>query len=106
MSSLSSSQRADLLGLMPFSEGLGVTLEHAASDRVVGTLAWPAERCTGGGVLHGGAIMALADTIGAICAYLNLFGGNDHVDHRVQDQLLPRRSLRARAGKSQATPCR
>jgi 1,4-dihydroxy-2-naphthoyl-CoA hydrolase len=57
---------------MPFSEGLGVDLESADPSMVVGTLAWSAERCTSDGVLHGGAIMALADTVGAICAFLNL----------------------------------
>jgi 1,4-dihydroxy-2-naphthoyl-CoA hydrolase len=61
-----------LLGLMPFSEGLGVDLESADPSTVAGTLAWSADRCTSDGVLHGGAIMALADTVGAICAYLNL----------------------------------
>jgi uncharacterized protein (TIGR00369 family) len=30
------------------------------------------ERCTAGGVLHGGALMALADSVGAVCAFLNL----------------------------------
>jgi 1,4-dihydroxy-2-naphthoyl-CoA hydrolase len=39
---------------------------------VVGTLAWSAERCTSEGILHGGAIMTLGDTVGAVCAYLNL----------------------------------
>jgi 1,4-dihydroxy-2-naphthoyl-CoA hydrolase len=72
MPSLSSSQLTELLGLMPFSEGLGVKLEHADPSTVTGTLAWSAGRCTSGGILHGGAIMALADTVGAICAYLNL----------------------------------
>jgi 1,4-dihydroxy-2-naphthoyl-CoA hydrolase len=60
---------------MPFSEGLGIALERAEPGDVVGTLAWSAERCTTGGILHGGALMALADTIGAICAYLNLPDG-------------------------------
>ena len=72
MSSLSSRQLTELLGLMPFSEGLGVKLESADPSTVVGTLAWSAERCTSDGILHGGAIMALADSVGAICAYLNL----------------------------------
>ncbi|MBF6557827.1 MAG: PaaI family thioesterase [Acidimicrobiales bacterium] len=72
MSSLSSSQLTELLGLMPFSEGLGVKLENADPSTVAGTLAWSAERCTSDGILHGGAIMALADSVGAICAYLNL----------------------------------
>jgi 1,4-dihydroxy-2-naphthoyl-CoA hydrolase len=72
MSSSSSSQLTELLGLMPFSEGLGVKLEIADPSTVAGTLAWSAERCTIDGILHGGAIMALADSVGAICAYLNL----------------------------------
>jgi uncharacterized protein (TIGR00369 family) len=33
---------------------------------------WAPELCTAGGVLHGGALMAFADTLGAICAFLNL----------------------------------
>ena len=57
---------------MPFSQALGVRLETADPGTVVGTLAWSAERCTSGGVLHGGAIMGLADSVGAVCAYLNL----------------------------------
>ena len=35
-------------------------------------MAWTAERCTIGGVMHGGALMAFADTLGALCAFLNL----------------------------------
>ena len=44
-------------------------LEVADASMVVGTLPPAAERCTSDGILHGGAIMALADTVGAICAY-------------------------------------
>lgn len=57
---------------MPFSQSLGVELEIADPGTLAEILARSAERCTAGGVLHGGAIMALADTVGAICAYLNL----------------------------------
>ena len=39
---------------------------------VVGRLPWSEERCTVAGVLHGGALMTLADSVGAICALLNL----------------------------------
>jgi len=39
---------------------------------VRGRLDWAPERCTAGGVLHGGALMSLADSVGAICAFLNL----------------------------------
>jgi 1,4-dihydroxy-2-naphthoyl-CoA hydrolase len=68
-------QLGELLGLMPFSAGLGVDLEEAGPNTVIGTMAWSAERCSSDGILHGGAIMTLADTVGAICAYLNLPDG-------------------------------
>jgi 1,4-dihydroxy-2-naphthoyl-CoA hydrolase len=57
---------------MPFSVANGVRLTSASDDEVVGTLEWAPDRCTVGGVLHGGALMNLADSLGAILAYLNL----------------------------------
>jgi uncharacterized protein (TIGR00369 family) len=57
---------------MPFSDELGINLEIADPSNEVGTLAWSAERCTTDGILHGGAIMDLADTVGAICAHVSL----------------------------------
>ena len=42
---------------------------------MTGRLAWSADKCTAGGALHGGALMALADATGGLCAYLNLPGG-------------------------------
>lgn len=66
----------DALGAMlPFAQLVGITVEAAAAGEVRGRLAWSPERCTAGGVLHGGALMALADTLGGICAYLNLPSG-------------------------------
>src|SRR6266550_4020835 len=56
---------------MPFARLLGVELTAAAHE-VRGALDWAPERCTTGGVLHGGALMSLADTAGAVCAFLNL----------------------------------
>jgi len=35
-------------------------------------LAWSPSLCTAGGLLHGGALMALADSAGGMCAFLNL----------------------------------
>lgn len=64
-----------LLGLMPYATTLGVTLATATADKVVGQLAWAPERCTAGGVMHGGALMGLADAVGAICAFLGLPAG-------------------------------
>jgi uncharacterized protein (TIGR00369 family) len=72
MSANASSSLEDLLGLMPFSAALGLALQTAGPAEVVGTLAWAPERCTSGGILHGGVLMALADSLGGACAYLNL----------------------------------
>jgi 1,4-dihydroxy-2-naphthoyl-CoA hydrolase len=65
----------DMLRLMPFAEALGMSLDSAEAAEVRGRLAWSPERCTAGGVMHGGALMALADSLGGICAYLNLPSG-------------------------------
>jgi uncharacterized protein (TIGR00369 family) len=61
-----------LLAMMPFAAGLGIVLDAAAPDEVRGRMAWAPERCTTGGILHGGVLMALADSLGGICAFLNL----------------------------------
>jgi 1,4-dihydroxy-2-naphthoyl-CoA hydrolase len=61
-----------LQAAMPFANLLGLELTAAAPDEVRGTLAWDESRCTTGGVLHGGALMSLADTVGAVCAFMNL----------------------------------
>jgi uncharacterized protein (TIGR00369 family) len=57
---------------MPFAATVGIELLEAAPERVTGRLAWALERCTAGGVMHGAAIMALADSLGGACAFLNL----------------------------------
>ena len=51
---------------------LGVRLSEVAPDRVVASMPVRAELCTIGGVLHGGAYMAFADTLGAVGTVLNL----------------------------------
>jgi uncharacterized protein (TIGR00369 family) len=63
------------LTLMPFAAMLGIELEAASAEEVVGRLKWREELCTSGGVLHGGALMGFADTLGAVCAFLNLPAG-------------------------------
>ncbi len=64
-----------LLAIMPFAATIGIVLDIASPEQVAGRLAWAAELCTAGGVLHGGALMTLADSLGALCAYLNLPDG-------------------------------
>ena len=63
--------------LVPFSAELGIRLVAAGPDSVRVELDWQARLCTAGGVLHGGAVMSLADTAGALCAFLNLPDGAD-----------------------------
>jgi 1,4-dihydroxy-2-naphthoyl-CoA hydrolase len=65
----------DPAATMPFAARLGVEVESASAEEVRGGLAWSVELCTAGGILHGGALMGLADSLGAICAYLNLPAG-------------------------------
>ena len=64
-----------LVATMPHAQALGVTLESATADEVVGGFDWAPDRCTAGGVIHGGALMALADSVGAVCAFLGLPAG-------------------------------
>jgi len=61
-----------LRDLMPFTKTIGATFSRYAKEEVKARLDWAPEVCTAGGLLHGGAIMALADSSGAACAFLNL----------------------------------
>ena len=63
---------AALLAMMPFAVATGIEVDRAAPEEVTGRLAWSPERCTAGFVMHCGALMTLADTVGAVCAFLNL----------------------------------
>ncbi|HEX6526422.1 MAG TPA: PaaI family thioesterase [Streptosporangiaceae bacterium] len=61
-----------LVTLMPFAEHLGVTLEEASPQRVIARLEWAPHLCTAAGLMHGGVLMSLADTAGALVTYLGL----------------------------------
>ncbi len=65
-------RREDLETMMPFVRRCGIIIESANAEEVIGALPWRPELCTTAGILHGGAIMTLADTLGAVCALLNL----------------------------------
>ena len=62
----------NLLEYMPFANTLGIEVTESTNERIVGHLTVTAELCTTGKIMHGGAIMAFADTLGAIGAFLNL----------------------------------
>ncbi len=62
--------------LDPLFPGLmGVRLLSVAPDRIVAELPVRPDLCTSGGILHGGAYMAFADTLGAVGTVLNLGAG-------------------------------
>jgi uncharacterized protein (TIGR00369 family) len=62
----------DALDTMPFAVHTGVEITSVSREAVVGHLDWSEERCTIGGLLHGGALMTLADSLGAVAAFLHL----------------------------------
>jgi 1,4-dihydroxy-2-naphthoyl-CoA hydrolase len=63
---------AQVAAAAPFTAFLGIEIVSALPHEVKARLAWSEEVCTAGGVLHGGALMALADNTGGFCAFLNL----------------------------------
>jgi uncharacterized protein (TIGR00369 family) len=64
-----------LVALMPFAAELGISLESASADSVIAVLPWRPGLCTAGGIMHGGALMTLADSAGALVAFLGLAEG-------------------------------
>ena len=63
---------ATIRRIMPFCEVLGLTVVEASAEKVVATVEWAEERTTVFGGLHGGYVMAVADSTGALCAARNL----------------------------------
>jgi len=61
--------------MLPFAELLGVEFVAAAPERIVAELTVREDLCTRPAVLHGGAIMAFADTLGGVGTMLNLAEG-------------------------------
>lgn len=66
------SENEQFLASQPFSRLMGVEILAAEKERIHARLKVRADLCTSGHILHGGAIMAFADTMGAIGAFLNL----------------------------------
>jgi 1,4-dihydroxy-2-naphthoyl-CoA hydrolase len=63
---------AQVAAAAPFTAALGIEMVSASPHEVRARLAWSERLCTAGGVLHGGALMGLADNVGGFCAFLNL----------------------------------
>ena len=60
---------------LPFASLMGITVVSITPDLVIGELKVRKELCTRPDVLHGGAYMAFADTIGAVATVANLKDG-------------------------------
>jgi uncharacterized protein (TIGR00369 family) len=65
----------EILSSQPFPRLMGVDVIEASKARVRARLLVRPDLCTAANILHGGAIMAFADTLGAIGAWLNLPDG-------------------------------
>jgi 1,4-dihydroxy-2-naphthoyl-CoA hydrolase len=58
---------------MPLCRTLGMLVgSRFGPEQVDLEVEWSPSLCTAGGILHGGAVMALADSAGGVCAYFNL----------------------------------
>ena len=60
---------------LPFAALLGIDLRSAEPEKIVGEMTVRPDFCTRRAVLHGGAIMAFADTLGALATIANLKDG-------------------------------
>jgi len=58
--------------MLPFAELLGIEFVSAAPDKIVAEMIVREDLCTRPAVLHGGAVMAFADTLGATGTIVNL----------------------------------
>lgn len=63
---------------LPYAKHLEIEIVEASKDQVVGRMKVRPEMCTAGHILHGGAIMSLADTLGAFGAMFVLPEGAQH----------------------------
>jgi 1,4-dihydroxy-2-naphthoyl-CoA hydrolase len=69
---MNTSDRAADIPPVPFADTLDISVAEMTGEQVAATMAWAEHLCTTGGILHGGALMAFADTVGALCAVANL----------------------------------
>src|SRR5215475_2492257 len=87
---------------MPFTQTLGIEAISASPEEVRARVAWEPSRCTAGGILHGGVLMSLADSVGAYCAFLNLPPGANTTTIESKTNFL--RALRAGFVEAAAQP--
>ena len=88
---------------LPFAKLLGIEYISASRDRVVAEMAVREDLCTRPAVLHGGAIMAFADTLGAAGTILNLAEGGGTTTIESKTNFIAAAPLGARV-TGEATP--
>ena len=88
---------------LPFAELIGIEIVSAAPECVVAELTVREELCTRPAVLHGGAIMAFADTLGGLGAFLNLPEGAGTTTIESKTNFIAAAPLGARV-RGEATP--
>jgi uncharacterized protein (TIGR00369 family) len=91
-----------LVASMPFAVAVGVAITAAGPEEVRGTLEWSEDRCTIGGAMHGAALMTLADSLGAVAAFLNLPEGS--VTSTIESKTNFFRGLRQGRAHATSTP--
>ncbi len=62
----------DLIDYMPFANTIGIEITTSEKEQIIGRVEVSETICTTGKIMHGGALMAFADTLGAVGAFLNL----------------------------------
>ncbi len=62
----------ELRDRIPLAKAFGIEIDYVGKDQVRARMPWRADLCTTMDVLHGGALMAFADTVGAVCASQHL----------------------------------
>ena len=87
---------------MPFADLLEMEVLETAPGEVRARMAWREDLCTGAGILHGGALMAFADSVGALCAVLNLPEG--HLTSTIESKTNFFRAVREGAVEAVARP--
>ncbi|HEX5454543.1 MAG TPA: PaaI family thioesterase [Stellaceae bacterium] len=88
---------------LPFAELMGVEIVSATPERIVAEMTVREDLCTRPAVLHGGAIMAFADTLGGLGAYLNLPDGAATTTVESKTNFIAAAPLGARV-RGEATP--
>ena len=69
------SDNANPVQMMPFSQLMGVVVTHVDDKGVFGELVVKPDLCTSNSMVHGGALMAFADALGAVGAMASLPDG-------------------------------